>query len=162
MASLEECPVLIAGAGLSGCLMALFLAQRNYRVLLVEKRTPVPKEPSVSVVAGKLGDAAKRSINLALSHRGISALKAAGIYTRVEPALVPMKGRMVHDLVGNIEFQPYGQAHQGINSVSRQTINDLLREELCKYPKVKVMYDTKINRVQADGFLVSVSILDVF
>ena len=50
-----------------------------------------------------------RSINLALSARGIKALKDIGVYEKIRSTLIPMSGRMIHDENGNVQFQPYGQ-----------------------------------------------------
>jgi kynurenine 3-monooxygenase len=73
------------------------LANRGYTVELYEKRADLRK---ADISAG-------RSINLALSNRGISALKTAGVFDEVAPKLIPMKGRIVHLLDGNTDFQPY-------------------------------------------------------
>ena len=61
--------ITIVGAGLVGSLLATLLAQRGFTVDLFEKR-PDPRQ------AGFLGG---RSINLALSERGIHALRMAGL-----------------------------------------------------------------------------------
>ena len=101
---------IIIGSGLAGPLLAIYLSQRDYTVDLYEKR-PDLREKNISV--GK-------SINLALSHRGIKALKTADIFDQIEPKLIPMKGRMVHLSNGEIEFQPYSiYSNEYINSVSR-------------------------------------------
>ena len=97
---------IIIGSGLCGPLLAIYLAQRNYRVKLYEKR----RDLRVSEIS------AGRSINLALSHRGIQALKSAKIFDEIEPYLIPMKGRMIHHKDGEIEFQPYSiHSHEYIN-----------------------------------------------
>ena len=88
---------IIIGSGLAGPLLAIYLSQRGHTVDLYEKRADL-RITNISV--GK-------SINLALSHRGIKALKSAGIFNQIEPLLIPMKGRMVHLSSGEIEFQPY-------------------------------------------------------
>ena len=70
---------------------------------------------------------AGRSINLALAARGVQALETADVMAHVEPLLVPMRGRMIHDVDGSTEFQPYGQRDdEQIYSVSRGHLNQVL------------------------------------
>jgi kynurenine 3-monooxygenase len=107
----------ILGAGLAGSLAAVFLARRGIPVSVYERRPDMRKMP---VPAG-------RSINLALANRGLKPLKLAGLADRVEPLLTVMRGRMVHDEAGGLDFQPYGQrAHEVIYSVSRPGLNAVL------------------------------------
>ena len=88
---------IIIGSGLAGPLLAIYLSQINHSVELYEKRADL-RIKNISV---------GRSINLALSHRGIKALKLADVFDEIEPLLIPMKGRMVHLSSGEVEFQPY-------------------------------------------------------
>ena len=107
---------IIIGSGLAGPLLAIYLSQRGYDVDLYEKRSDL-RIKSISV---------GRSINLALSHRGIKALQSADIFEKIEPLLIPMKGRMVHLSSGGIEFQPYStHSNDNINSVSRGELNKI-------------------------------------
>ena len=102
------------GAGLAGPLLATYLAKRGYSVEIFERRPDMRKE---SISAG-------RSINLALSIRGNHALKEVGLYDKIKPNTIPMKGRMIHDLNGNTHLQPYGQKeNEVIFSVSRAQLN---------------------------------------
>jgi kynurenine 3-monooxygenase len=104
----------LIGAGLTGPLLATYLAQRGYSVEIFERRPDMRKE---SISAG-------RSINLALSTRGNHALKEVGLYDKIKPNTIPMKGRMIHDLNGNTHLQPYGQKeNEVIFSVSRAQLN---------------------------------------
>jgi len=104
----------LIGAGLAGPLLATYLAQRGYSVEIFERRPDMRKE---SISAG-------RSINLALSTRGNHALKEVGLYDKIKPNTIPMKGRMIHDLNGNTHLQPYGQKeNEVIFSVSRAQLN---------------------------------------
>ena len=108
---------IIIGSGLCGPLLAIYLAQRNYKVKLYEKRQDI----RVSDIS------AGRSINLALSIRGIRALKEIGIFNEIKPLLIPMKGRMIHDMDGQTAMQPYGQKNnEVIYSVSRADLNKKL------------------------------------
>jgi len=104
----------LIGAGLTGPLLATYLAQQGYSVEIFERRPDMRKE---SISAG-------RSINLALSARGNHALKEVGLYDKIKPNTIPMKGRMIHDLNGNTHLQPYGQKeNEVIFSVSRAQLN---------------------------------------
>ena len=75
--------ITIAGAGLVGSLLSVLLGQRGYKVTIFERRSDMRKEETES----------GRSINLALSERGIHALKMAGLMEQVEKLLIPMRGR---------------------------------------------------------------------
>ena len=67
---------------------------------------------------------AGRSINLAISTRGIHALREAGLWDEMRRIIVPMKGRMMHSLAGELTFQPYGKNDtEVINSISRADLN---------------------------------------
>ena len=108
--------ITVLGAGLIGSLMSTFLARKGYEVKLFEKR------PDLRIKQIDGG----RSINLALSHRGLRALEKVGLSLQVEDLCLPMKGRIMHDPEGNITYQPYGKEGQHINSISRTQLNILL------------------------------------
>jgi kynurenine 3-monooxygenase len=131
--------VLILGAGLVGSLLAILLKKEGFKVSVLEKRADPRKAANQS----------GRSINLALSHRGIQALKSAGIDHLVEPRLIPMKGRMMHDHQGSLQEQPYGKSGQHINSVSRSDLNQLLISEAEKL-QVEFQFGAKCDRVDPD------------
>ncbi len=108
--------ITILGAGLVGSLLSSMLSKEGFDVSVYEKRDD-PRERILDK---------GRSINLALSHRGIKALKLAGAYDKVAPLMIPMKGRLIHDLEDNQSFQPYGKTNEHINSISRDSLNKLL------------------------------------
>ena len=109
--------VTIAGAGLAGSLLSIYLARRGYRVTVFERR------PDLRVHELDAG----RSINLALANRGLRALEAVGLADDVRPLLIPMQGRMLHEPTAEPVLQPYGKdAHEVIYSVSRPGLNGLL------------------------------------
>ncbi len=110
-------PVAILGAGLTGSLLAALLARRGHAVDLYERQ---PDLRSHSAQGG-------RSINLALAARGLRGLALAGLAEAVEPLLMPMSGRLLHQEDGGLDFQPYGQ-HEGEEnySVSRADLNRVL------------------------------------
>ena len=108
-----EKQALIVGAGLVGSLWAVLLAKRGYQVDVYELR----QDPRS---AGFIGG---RSINLAMSTRGWRALEKAGIDHKIREVAIPMYGRMMHSVEGELTFQPYGQEGQAIYSVSRGGLN---------------------------------------
>ena len=104
----------LVGAGLNGPLLAILLARRGFRVDIYERR---PDMRRVRVSAG-------RSINLALSTRGIYALTQAGLWDSMRNIIIPMRGRMMHSVEGELTFQPYGRDEtEVINSISRAELN---------------------------------------
>ncbi len=106
--------ITLIGAGLNGPLLAILLRQRGLAVEIYERR---PDMRRVRVSAG-------RSINLALSTRGIHALQQAGLWDRMRSIIIPMKGRMMHSIAGELTFQPYGKNEEEvINSISRAELN---------------------------------------
>lgn len=111
--------ITIVGAGLVGSLLSIYLAKRGYNVSVYERRFDMRKH--------FLGGG--RSINLALSNRGIRALEQVGLAAEMKKHSVPMKGRLMHDLQGTLTFQPYGKEGQYINSISRSGLNMFLMDE---------------------------------
>src|SRR5438552_17811120 len=106
--------IAIVGAGLAGPLLACFLARDGFDVTVYERRS----DPRI---AGFVGG---RSINLALSARGIDALARVGLADEVLRSAIPMRGRMLHEPNGKRAFQYYSSNHtDAINSVSRGDLN---------------------------------------
>src|SRR5215472_14758245 len=104
----------LIGAGLNGPVLALGLTERGYDVEIYERR---PDMRRVRMSAG-------RSINLALSTRGIHALTRAGLWGQMRDIIIPMKGRMMHSVSSELTFQPYGKDEsEVINSISRAELN---------------------------------------
>ncbi len=110
--------ITIVGAGLVGSLLSILLAKRGFNVQVYEHRVDLRKQ---SISAGK-------SINLALSDRGLKPLERAGVIDEITNMVIPMKGRMIHDPDGQLTFQPYGKSGQAINSISRGGLNALLMD----------------------------------
>ena len=108
--------ITIIGAGLVGSLLSIYLSKRGYKVSVFERRSDMRKE---KISAG-------RSINLALSDRGIKALEEVGIMDEIRKICIPMHGRHIHNADGTTAFQPYGRQGQFINSVSRGELNKKL------------------------------------
>lgn len=141
----------IFGAGLAGALMAIHLSKQGERVELYERR-PDPRVGDVD---------AGRSINLALSRRGLSALNAVGLDDAVLASAIPMRGRMLHDTAGELTFQPYGhRKEQAINSVSRAGLNQLLIEAADASPNVTIHFGARCRKVDFDRHRAEIEWLD--
>ncbi len=130
--------ITIVGAGLVGSMLALMLGNLGYRVKVLEKRGDMRNQ---TVDGG-------RSINLALAERGIHALKKAGLMKQVEPLLIPMKGRMLHDVTGALDFLPYGQkANEVIYSVSRSGLNALMMTAAESSERVSIEFEQELEAI---------------
>lgn len=106
--------VTLVGAGLAGPLLAIYLQKRGIRASIYERRADMRR---VKMSAG-------RSINLAISARGIYALQEVGLWKSMQGITVPMKGRMIHPVSGDLAFQPYGKDEtEIIHSISRAELN---------------------------------------
>jgi len=126
----------LLGAGLTGPLLAVYLARRGYTVDLYERRSDM----RVHDVGGG------RSINLALSTRGLRALAAVGLQDEVLADAIRMPGRMIHALDGGLDFQPYGKEGEAINSISRSGLNIILLNA-AERAGVKVHFDARCESV---------------
>src|SRR3954452_11833935 len=112
--------VIIIGAGLAGSLLSIYLARRGFSVDVFEARPDMRK---TEIAAG-------RSINLALSDRGIAALREVGMDEYMLAEAVPMYGRMIHSVSGDTKLLPYsGRKGEYINSISRRGLNIALMNE---------------------------------
>lgn len=131
--------IAIIGAGLCGSMLAVYLAKRGYQIDLYEKRADLRE---VEQDAG-------RSINLALSHRGLRALERIGLRGKVHAIVLPMQGRMIHSLGGKEEFFPYsGKEGEHIHSVSRPGLNATLLDEADRYENINTTFN--ISCIHAD------------
>jgi kynurenine 3-monooxygenase len=122
----------IFGAGLCGSLLSVMLAKRRFDVTVYERRKDSRTE---RVAAG-------RSINLAMSARGIHALKHAGLFARLESLLVRMRGRLVHHEDGATELQSYGhRPGEQIYSISRAELNRVLLDAAAEDHGVDIRFE---------------------
>lgn len=134
--------IVIVGAGLCGSLLALRLAQRGYTVNVYESR---PDLRTTDISAG-------RSINLALSARGLKAMKLVGVENKVKPLCIPMKGRLIHDIQGNTFPSNYsGRDGEFINSISRGDLNALLLTEADTYNNLTIHFNKKCKSVDIEN-----------
>ena len=134
--------IIIVGAGLSGTLMAIRLAQRGYQISLHEK---LPDMRKVHLDGG-------RSINLALSKRGLRALNKIGLKEKILESCIPMKGRMIHPIDGETFFSPYsGRPNDYINSVSRGGLNIELLNMAESFPNLSIYFNNKCTWVDLES-----------
>ena len=135
---------ILIGSGLAGGLLAAYLGRRGYEVDLYERRAD-PREGNM--VGG-------RSINLALSTRGIHALEQIGIADEVLKHAIPMRGRMIHPAAAGSApiFAPYdADPNKHINSIGRAALNTTVIEAAQRYPNVHVKFNHKCTEVDIDS-----------
>jgi kynurenine 3-monooxygenase len=138
--------IAIAGAGLVGSLMAIYLKKRGYTVTVFERRGDMRKK----------GAEAGRSINLALSNRGIRALEEIGLADELKKVAIPMHGRMMHDKQGKLSSFAYGKEGQFINSVSRSGLNIVLMNEAERLG-AEFQFQQRITKVDFEKTVLSIS-----
>jgi len=132
----------LIGSGLAGGLLGAFLGRRGYEIDLYERRAD-PREGNV--VGG-------RSINLALSTRGIHALQQLGIADEILQHAIPMRGRMIHEKSGSLHFSPYDRdPRKCINSIGRGALNTVVIEAAQRYPNVRVQFNHRCTDVDLDA-----------
>ncbi|HJY52684.1 MAG TPA: NAD(P)/FAD-dependent oxidoreductase [Candidatus Udaeobacter sp.] len=128
----------LIGSGLAGGLLAAYLGRRGYDVDLYERRAD-PREGNI--VGG-------RSINLAISTRGIHALEQIGIGDEALEHAIPMRGRMIHQKSGALHLSPYDvDPKKCINSIGRAALNTTVIEAAQRYPNIRVHFNHKCSGV---------------
>jgi kynurenine 3-monooxygenase len=137
--------IAVVGAGLVGSLIAIYLRKRGYAVTVFERRGDMRKR----------GAEAGRSINLALSNRGIRALDEVGLAEILKKVAIPMRGRMMHDKHGNLSSFAYGKDGQFINSVSRSGLNVVLMNE-AEELGVQFRFEQRITRIDFEKTSLSI------
>lgn len=132
--------ITIAGAGLVGSLLSVYLGKRGHQVHLIERR---PDSRRTSVYQG-------RSINLALSDRGWRALEEVEADQAVREIAIPMRRRVMHDAQGKLTYQDYGKEGQAIYSVSRGLLNQRLLDLAEELPNVRMSFRQRILSVDQE------------
>src|SRR2546430_16281115 len=132
----------LVGSGLAGGLLAAYLGRRGHEVELYERRA----DPRAGTFVGG------RSINPALSPRGIHALEQLGIAEEVLQHAIPMPGRMIHDKSGELHFSPYDRdPRKHINSIGRAALNATVIEAALRYPNVSVHFNHRCTEVDLES-----------
>jgi kynurenine 3-monooxygenase len=132
--------ITIVGAGLVGSLLGTVLAKRGYSVRIFERRS------DMRTSTGYAG----RSINLAMSDRGLRALETAGLADDIRAIAIPMHGRMMHDKQGVQTYQPYGKEGQFINSVSRGDLNKVLMTAAERHG-VEIIFNARCTDIDVEA-----------
>jgi kynurenine 3-monooxygenase len=133
--------VAIVGAGLAGCLLATLLGRRGVAVTVYERR------PDPRLTGAERG----RSINLAVSARGLAALDRVGLQEQALARALPMHGRMVHPVDGRQSFRPYSAAgRRAINSISRAELNHALLDTAEATHGVTLRFDHRLTELDLD------------
>lgn len=134
--------IALIGGGLGGSLLAVYLGRAGFSVDLYERRA----DPASGNMVGG------RSINLAISVRGIHALEELGLAEEIMKLAIPMRGRMIHAVDGSLHFQPYDKdPSRHINSISRAGLNGALIEAARKSPNVRIHFNCKCVDVDPDA-----------
>jgi kynurenine 3-monooxygenase len=121
----------VVGAGLVGALLSVFLARHGLRVDLYDHRHDLRTTAS----------ARGRSINLALSTRGLYALRQVGLEDAILRISVPMRGRFIHPPTGEPFLVGYGtRASDVIHSVSRSDLNRALLEQAGRHASIHMHF----------------------
>jgi len=127
--------VAVIGAGLVGSLEACYLAQRGYDVHLYEYRGDIRLMEHVP----------GRSINLAMSVRGRTAMRAASVEEKIiRDHGIPMHSRMIHNRDGSTSEQPYDKDGQCIYSVGRRFVNEVLLSRAEEFSNMTFHFNHKL------------------
>jgi kynurenine 3-monooxygenase len=109
--------VVVVGGGLAGLAISGLLSRSGFSVRVVEAREKTAQQTSDTF----------RSINLALSARGIRTLDALGLTHEAMRSAVPMYGRLIHLANGSEDFQTYDLVgNKAIHSIRRSHLWQLL------------------------------------
>jgi kynurenine 3-monooxygenase len=139
----------VIGAGLVGSLLSIYLQRRGYQVTVFERR---PDMRTQRIDEG-------RSINLALSNRGIRSLEEIGVSEKIKRLAIPMHGRVMHALNGSLTFQPYGKQGQFINSISRGSLNILLINAAEKIG-VEFLFNRRVSDIDLSNTILTYKVND--
>jgi kynurenine 3-monooxygenase len=134
--------ITLIGSGLSGSLLALYLAKQNYKVHVYEKR------PDIRKAKAERG----RSINLAISRRGVYALEKIGIADHIMAKSTPMYARMIHDVHGNCERQVYGRNQEEyISALSREDLNTDLLNFMDQEKNIETEFNCQVTDIDIES-----------
>jgi kynurenine 3-monooxygenase len=142
MSATTDTRIAVVGAGLVGSLLACYLGRRGYAVDVYERR------PDPRATAAERG----RSINLALSERGLDALRRIDLVDTVMAPALPMHGRMMHGTDSSLTFQSYSASgDRAINSIGRGALNETLLDAAEATPGVTLHFDARLAAYDLPG-----------
>ena len=132
--------ICVVGAGLVGSLLSIMLANRGYKVDLIEKRADMRKD---SIPGG-------RTIAMSISNRGWKALERVGLKEKIRSYTVSKTSRKVHLKDGSFQTQEYGRNGQAIYTINRKVINSELLNEAESTGLVDIYFNTHCTNINYD------------
>ena len=133
--------IAIVGSGLVGSLLAIYLRKAGHRVTIFDRRPDVRKV-----------EFSGRSINLAMSNRGWSALQRIGLEDEIRKIALPLDKRAMHVNDKPLYFQKYGKEGEAIYSISRGILNrkmiDLAEEAGAVFRFEEKVWDIDLNQAK--------------
>lgn len=148
----NENHIAVIGAGLAGAMVACLLHKLGFQVSIYEKRSdPRIDNEIINDEFGRSTSSLKRSINLAISHRGFSALKEIDLYDTVMENVIRMPCRVIHNIDNTITKQAYGKDDEAIWSISREYLNLLLLNQLSKTSSHSIHFDHTLVSMSKTG-----------
>lgn len=129
--------ILVNGAGITGCTLALYLAQKGHKVEVFEKRDNL-----INSYESK-----RRTVGMSLSERGIFTLKDLGIFDDYTSTLAPVYGRAVHLKDGNNYFQEYGKLKEVVYTINRKDYNNFLIDKCTETGLVTFNFNHSLDAV---------------
>lgn len=150
MAKKDPKSVVIVGAGLAGCFMAILLAKRGYTVSIFERATR--KEIT--------NNASKRSFNLTFYGYAVNVLKETNLWSEIEPHVLKLSGSITQ-VTRNSKpiFAQLNQKKMPYYTVQRSRMLDILLRYAAKQPTISVNFGT--NVLSIDKYNKSVTIQNV-
>ncbi len=140
--------IAIVGGGLGGTLLASHLAKDHHKITLFENR----EDPRNHGFSGG------RSINLAISKRGFTALKHINLDEKIKNKSLPMGGRMMHHPNKQEAYQPYSLINdECIYSISRSILNIELINNAERFKNVTLIFGSKITKSNIDDATIVVN-----
>lgn len=133
--------IIIIGAGMSGCFMALCLAKKGFDIAIYESRPDVRKHPYDS----------GRSFNITLYYRGLEAMKKMNIWENVKKIAILAEGNVPHYKDGYVRFDPFDkQGREVLYTVHRNFLNGTLIAETEKLPNIKISFNTECTDINTN------------
>jgi len=134
-------PVIIVGGGITGCTLALYLAQKGFCVKVFDKRSRVENSQQIR----------KRTVGMSISERGITTLKDLGIYEKYKATLVPKYGRAVHVKDEGVFYQYYGKNKEAIYTINREKFHAFLMECCLEQGRVEFCFNSRFDGINVSG-----------
>ncbi len=132
--------IVIIGAGMAGCFMALCLAKKGFDVEIYEEREDIRKKP---IDAG-------RSFNLTLYYRGIVAMKKVDVWDDVRKYAVIAQGNVAHYANNKTMFSPFDvHGNEVLYTIHRNQLNGVLIDEVEKLSNVKFSFNTHCIEIKS-------------